>query len=184
MAAADVQATPQEVPRQHHQANGSNMNRHQRRQHWKMSRKRSGDRRTMPPSNAGCSFEDGIKAFADYILQGTGNTPTIAISPLVWVIEAGCDTRTWLFHVGSASSAGKFRMDAFQCRADRDLAERSRIAMMVEFAGRGPVVIHEFDDELRFAEFCETMWPCERTTRIRVDVERERAEDPRIGQLG
>ena len=56
--------------------------------------------------------------------------------------------------------------------------------MMIEFAGRGPMVLHEFDDELRFAEFCEAMWPCERTTRIRAGVEPERAEDPRIGQPG
>jgi hypothetical protein len=46
--------------------------------------------------------------------------------------------------------------------------------MMVEFAGRGRMVLHEFDDELRFAEFLETMWPCARTTRIRANVERER----------
>ena len=86
--------------------------------------------------------------------------------------------------MGSAGSDGSFRLDGFHCGNDRDLAERSRIALMVEFVFRRPLIVHEFDDELRFAEFCETMWPCERTTRIRTDVERERAEDPRIGQPG
>ena len=153
------------------------MSHHQHRQRQKMTR-------TKQPSNDRCSFGEAIKTFADHVLRDTGAARTIAISPLVWTIDNGCDTRNWYFLVASAGSDGKFRIDNFHCRNDRNLAERSRIALMVEFVSRRPIVIHEFDDELRFAKFCEVAWPCERTTRIRIDVERERAEDPRIGQPG
>jgi hypothetical protein len=40
-----------------------------------------------------------------------------------------------------------------------------------------PSSTHDFDDELRMSEFCEAIWPCECTTKMRKAVEAERAAD-------
>lgn len=46
---------------------------------------------------------------------------------------------------------------------------------MREMIQRRPVIIFDFDDELRMAGFCVAMWPSDRTRQIRADVAAERA---------
>ena len=77
--------------------------RHQRRQHWKMSRELPGDCRTRQPSNAFCSFEESIKAFADYVLRGAGASPTHCHQP------SRLDHRGRLRHAQLVFSRGQCR---------------------------------------------------------------------------
>ena len=48
--------------------------------------------------------------------------------------------------------------------------------MMMELIRRKPIVLHDFDDELRMARLFEALCPGEKARAIRADVERERAE--------
>lgn len=63
-----------------------------------------------------------------------------------------------------------------QLRSDTSrLIRRLRQAVLVAVvARRHPVVLHEFDDELGLAKFCETIWP-EKFASIREHMEAERA---------
>lgn len=118
--------------------------------------------------------EDAIRAFADHVLRDTGTAPHIAIGPVVWDIPAGHDQRQYYFAVCSADVAGTFRADCLRiAESDKELAEWCRTALTMEFIARRPIVMHDFDDELRLAKFCESLWPCERTTSIRTNVEAE-----------
>lgn len=49
-----------------------------------------------------------------------------------------------------------------------------RAALILEFISRRPIVMHDFDDELRFIRYCEAVWPCPKTSRLRAEIERER----------
>jgi hypothetical protein len=120
-------------------------------------------------------LEQAIRQFADYVLQSGGEPPTVAIGPLVWGIEQGHDGRHWYFTVASADAAGQFHVDQFKVASDdQSLAEETRAALMLEFINRRPVVMHDFDDELRMIHFCEALWPCDKTHRLRAAVEQER----------
>jgi hypothetical protein len=120
-----------------------------------------------------------LRRFADSVLHGGGDAPTVTIGPLVWGIEPGHDTKHWYFIVGSADARGNFRTDQLKIeKDDKALAEETRAALMLVFIERRPVVMHDFDDELAMARYCEALWPCDKTHRLRASVEQERGPNP------
>jgi hypothetical protein len=44
---------------------------------------------------------------------------------------------------------------------------------MAGFITHRPLVIHTFDDELTMAQWCEAIWPCEKSARIRCSIAAE-----------
>lgn len=121
-------------------------------------------------------------AFADHVLDGTGDAPQIALGPLVWGTEPGRDGRHWYFVVCSIDAKGELRLDQFKVASDdRDLAEECRTGLWMEFIQRRPpIVMHDFDDELPMARWCEALCPGDRSRRIREDIQRERGENPDV----
>lgn len=122
------------------------------------------------------AFGDAIAAFADSMLHGTGKAPNVAIGPVVWGIDDGHDARHWYFIVASiGAKKGELRIDQFKIGPDdRDLAEQARAALSLALLQRRPIVVHDFDDELALAKWCEALCPGKRSRRIREDLERER----------
>ncbi len=118
---------------------------------------------------------DAVGQFADSLLVGAGDAPTVAIGPLVWNVEQGHDTKHWYFIVGTADASGRFRVDQFRVDFDdQPFAENCQASLIMELVGRRPVVIHSFDDELDLIRFCDAVWPCAKTKRIRASIEQER----------
>ena len=117
-----------------------------------------------------------LQRFADHVLRGAGETPMIALGPLVWGIEPGHDTRHWYFVAASIDAKGELRLDQFKIPQDnRQLAEQTRTGLMITILQRQPpCVLSDFDDELALAQWCEALAPSERTRRIRADIEQER----------
>jgi hypothetical protein len=128
---------------------------------------------TKPPP--GFTRDAAISSFAEHILRGTADAPQVVFGPIVWE-PSQKDGRHWYFPIASTDAAGKFRIDCFRVAEDnRTLAEESRAALMLELIKRRPVVMHDFDDELRMAKFCEAAFPCKKTRDIRAGIERERS---------
>ena len=94
------------------------------------------------------------------------------VGPLCWQPSDGTDARRWYFLIATSEARRGFRVDQVTVGAETREADRQRI--VVEFMRRRPLVLHIFDDELDMARWCEAMWPGERITRIRKDIERER----------
>jgi hypothetical protein len=117
-----------------------------------------------------------VQWFADHVMEGVGETPTLALGPLVWNIEPGHDTRQWYFVAASLDAEGEIRLDQFRIGMDDPaLAEKCRAILMLELIQRRPpCVLSDFDDELAMARWCEALCPCERTRRIRENCEQER----------
>ena len=95
------------------------------------------------------------------------------LGPVVWQIPAGNDRRQWYFVVGSGGPDG-FRCDqiAFE---DEDLATKIRAAIQLRmWQLEKPIVVHDFEDELEMAKWCENIWPSVKTTDIRRSIEAER----------
>src|SRR5579859_6595427 len=120
------------------------------------------------------TLETAIGQFANIVLANGGKAPTVAIGPLVWDIKPGHDTKHWYFHAASADTAGRFHVDRLTVGNDQRLGEEARSALMQRLIERAPLVLHDFDDELMMARFCEDIWPCDKTRRLRTSLEQER----------
>jgi hypothetical protein len=59
---------------------------------------------------------------------------------------------------------------------DRETVEQMRNSVLVCLIERRPIVIHDFDDELRMAEMTSTLWPSDKVTRIINRLIAERAQ--------
>jgi hypothetical protein len=93
---------------------------------------------------------------------------TLAFGPLV----SGLSECRY-FIVGSVDECGEFHCDQIIGGED------DRLALLAALVTLRPLVIHDFDDELQMARFCESVWPCAKITRIRAQLEQERAENER-----
>jgi hypothetical protein len=91
----------------------------------------------------------------------------LAVGPVVWV-PTDVRSKCWYFVIGFADAAGDFHVDVIVGRED------DRRALMIALVTHRPLVVHDFDDELVMARFCEAIWPCAKLTRIRQQIERER----------
>ena len=113
---------------------------------------------------------------ANHVLRGTGTPPTVMLGPVVWSIAPGSDVKNWYFVACSVGADGQLRIDQFTAKNDQKLAQEVRAELTVELIHRKPIVLHDFDDELEMARWCEAIAPSERTRSIRAQLERERAE--------
>jgi hypothetical protein len=92
---------------------------------------------------------------------------------VVWLENQG--KREWYFTVASGDRAGFFTLKV-GCGDDAQLADQCRASAFVVFAMRKPIVIHDMDDELDMAKWCESIWPCAKTRQIRAGIEAERRQ--------
>jgi hypothetical protein len=104
----------------------------------------------------------------NYTLKGA-NDINVVVGPLCWQPSDGSSARHWYFMIITGEPSRGLRIDQVTVETETD---RQRV--IVEFMQRRPLVLHAFDDELDMARWCEAIWPCERITRIRKNIERER----------
>jgi hypothetical protein len=133
------------------------MNRHDRRK---------AKARGYPTSEAAavCEFLDRT------VLYNAPEAPMVGVGPLVWGINP-TDGRHWYFVCASADADGEFHIDCLTIKNDdREWAERTRSALLMELVTRPPIVVNDFDDEVRLAAFCRDLWPSERTRKLYADI--------------
>lgn len=125
-------------------------------------------------------FDAAVRQFATHALAGNPER-TVAIGPLVWELPPAHDTRAWYFVVASGDAKGTCRLDQVKVpkghgpKGAMELAAEARVALLAEIGRRKPpAVIHDFDDELLLAQFCEAAWPSPLTSRLRERIEKER----------
>jgi hypothetical protein len=109
------------------------------------------------------------RAIAEFLVSKAADR-TLAIGPLVWQPSDGNASKHWYFVVGSADSTAEFHCDQITVGGESD-----RVGFLAELVRHRPLVVHTFDDELQLANFCESLWPCAKITRIREQLEQERA---------
>jgi hypothetical protein len=108
----------------------------------------------------------------DFVLRGTDDT-NVVVSPVVWRPSTKSG-REWYFVVAASEPGRGFRCDMF-LGPNKETATSSRSALFAAFLEKGPLVVHDMDDELAWARLCETLWPGERITGIRKQIEADRA---------
>lgn len=108
----------------------------------------------------------------NHTLEGA-NDINVVVGPLCWQPSDGSNARHWYFMIATSETRRGFCVD--QVTVDAETRETDRQRIIVEFMQRRPLFLHTFEDELDMARWCEAMWPGERITRIRKDIERERA---------
>jgi hypothetical protein len=92
----------------------------------------------------------------------------IVVGPLLWRPDRNGQP-SWYFMVGTGGRDG-FHLDKVELEGARKTA---RAAVIASFLARGNIVVHVTGDELRMACLCEMLWPCERTSQLRRNVEAE-----------
>jgi hypothetical protein len=108
-----------------------------------------------PPVDLNCTLEEMV----EHLLHDAGDIHVV-VTPVVW-------------HPTDGSTAGPDKA----WRADRIMGgEEDRNILLMALASRRPLVIHDMDDELQAAKFCEVLWPGERITNVRKGIEIERGE--------
>jgi hypothetical protein len=119
------------------------------------------------------SFDEAIDLMVEHLLADVaGAVPHLMLGPVVWQIPAGSDRQQWYFVVGSGGRDG-FWCDQLGGTGKADTA-KIREAVRLRLLQSPPIVVHDFDDELEMAKWCEAIWPCAMTTEIRTTIEAER----------
>jgi hypothetical protein len=123
------------------------------------------------------STAKAVRAFLDAtVLRDPPPAPMVGIGPMVWGINP-TDGRHWYFVLASADASGQFHLDALKIpNDDQHLAEQIRHATMLELATHDAIVIVDFDDEVRFAGFCASTWPSERTKNLHAAIKADHAD--------
>jgi hypothetical protein len=95
------------------------------------------------------------------------------LGPVVQQMPSGSAIRQWCFVVASGGPQS-FRYDQISAPGE-DLADEIRRAIQLHMMKLAkPVIVHDFDDELAMAKWCETIRRCATTTDIRRAIEPER----------
>ena len=95
------------------------------------------------------------------------------IGPVCWASRQGRQ-KEWYFTIASCGKDKQFRNDMIVTGASQSLGEEIRAGVTMAFLACRPLVVHDTDDELYMAKVCETLWPGERISRIRAEIEAER----------
>jgi hypothetical protein len=134
------------------------------------------DRRRAKARSRGLTQSEVVREFVhNSVLLDAPDVPIVGVSPLVWGISPQ-DGRHWYFACASADANGCFHLDCLRIgEDDREVAEQTRAALFAELVSRRPIVIHDFDDEVRFAEFCAATWPSDRTRKILAEIKADYA---------
>jgi hypothetical protein len=110
---------------------------------------------------------------ADYLLEDSTDL-TLLFGPVVWRPSDGTSARQWYFIVVGCDRRGEARHDYLGAETEAD-AVTLRAGVKAALVSRPPCVMHDFDDELGMAKLAEILWPCAKMTRIREQIEAERA---------
>jgi hypothetical protein len=119
--------------------------------------------------------DKAIKQIVDHCLDGAVDLHVV-IGPPTWQPADNAEGRRWYLTIATSGPDG-FRADQVICD-DLETTERARLAIFAELIARRPRVAHDVDDELAMARLCEVLWPGERITQLRQNVERERSGRP------
>jgi len=98
-------------------------------------------------------------------------------SPLVWKPSDGKTSKVWYFAVATSEKRRGFRCDRITIGdgIKPDDARQSFLLALTRRKDRKSLVAHDTDDELYMAKLCEALWPGERITRLRKQIEAERS---------
>jgi hypothetical protein len=139
---------------------------------------RSNTKMDEPPKD---EVVQAVAKFVDNILKSIDDTRAhAAIGPAVYEQEEHARTgrEFWYFVVAYQEHDVPMRTDAFKVNYDNpDVIGECRAAVMMGLAltQRG-VVLHDFDQELRFAKFCNDIFPCDKSRVIYEVMLRELGE--------
>jgi hypothetical protein len=117
------------------------------------------------------TLERTLKQIVDHVLCGS-NDVHVVVGPLAWQPSDGTASKSWYFVVATSEEGRGFRCD--QITVALDDREGCRTSFILALASRPPCVIHDMADELSAAKLCEMLWPGERITKIREQIEAER----------
>jgi hypothetical protein len=86
--------------------------------------------------------------------------------------------KLWYFTLSTCDQDKQHRVDVVNIDASawgkgRAACEEARDSLVFALMQRRPLVIHDMDDEVATVRLCETLWPGERISQIRADVEAE-----------
>jgi hypothetical protein len=127
--------------------------------------------RHVPEFNLTGSLNEMITRSVDHLLDRRTSIHVV-VGPVVWQLKDD-GKRLWYFVVATGDANG-FRCDQIGSDSQK-FASQSRAAVIVEITQRRPpLVIHDLDDELEMAKWCEVIWPGETTRQIRTGIEAER----------
>jgi hypothetical protein len=115
------------------------------------------------------TIESTLKQMVDHVLRGS-NDVHIVVGPLVWQPSDGTASKSWYFVAATSEEGRGFRCDQIIIPSDAD-REQCRTSFILALMSRPPRVVHNMADELSMAKLCETLWPGERITRIREQIE-------------
>lgn len=101
---------------------------------------------------------------------GTLNDFRVVIGPMVYRLTDGTSPFVDYFMVGTMTEAG-FDITRFESTPE----ERSQIIDKLTHKVRPKLELHLCDDELTMIDTCATLWPCEKTLRLRYEVMAEKA---------
>lgn len=113
-----------------------------------------------------------IAAVVDHVLAGAVDLHVV-VGPVTWQLADCAEMQRFYFTVATCGADG-FRCDQV-IGGDRRATLCARLAVSAALAARRPRVVHDLDDELEMALFCELLWPGARITQLRQAVERERS---------
>lgn len=117
---------------------------------------------------------------ADHVLRGA-NDINVVVGPLVWKPSDGTVSKIWYFTVATSEKRRGFRCDQITI-GDGIQRDEARRNFLLALTRRKALVAHDTDDELYMAKLCEALWPGERITRLRKQIEAERSGSPGAGQ--
>ena len=124
--------------------------------------------RHVPEFNLTGSLNEMITRSVDHLLDRRTSIHVV-VGPVLWRPKDDGE-RLWYFIVATGDANG-FRCDQIGCDS-QEFASRARAAVIVETAQRRPpLVIHDLDHEVTMAQWCEIIWPSEKTSQIRAAVE-------------
>jgi len=115
----------------------------------------------------------------------------VIIGPILGRPSDGTAGRIWYFQIISRDIDGGLCFVKFETR-NKDV---DRAGLIAALKRRTPIVVHVVDDGLVMARLCESLWPCERTSRLREDFEaaspgslnrkeRKNGEEPKVPPIG
>jgi hypothetical protein len=124
----------------------------------------------MPLSQSEVSL---FEVMVDQILVGSTDI-NVFIGPICWQPTDGKASRRWYFTVATSGEEG-FRCDEIRLEGmERSEHEAMRQGFILGLVQRPPLVIHNMDDELDMARWCEALWPGAKIKGIRESIEAER----------
>ena len=126
--------------------------------------------RTRSKSRGDAPNLDSVDSIVDYVLRGS-NDINVVVGPKLWRPSDGNASRVYYFMVATSEKGRGFRCDQITLG---DRMEEGRTAFILALVQRKPLVIHDMPDELQMVRLCETLWPGERISKIRHQVEAER----------